>query len=379
MKKTATGLLGHEYKPKARNALSGRFMCPPFTVLNAREGWWQERKRAWLSLGIRSELGRGENLLKFSDTVLAAQNGKLKPQEPVRISKRGEPVHHAAGLGIGIRLQLGHVVQEAGKFRKVGKSAYLLPPDEDDENVLTGTSIFDPVLCEIMYRWFCPDGGSIIDPFSGGSVRGIVAGELGLVYTGVDLSEKQVEANAKQAVDIGTKVAPRWHAGDSRDIIDIIVGNEMAEVPGELERFDMLFTCPPYGSLERYSDDPLDISTLSPDEFTESYFQIINSACMLLKPGSFAAIVVGDYRDDEGYYCNLPAKTIVAFEEAGLRLYNEAILITAIGSLPMRINKQFGGSRKLGKTHQNILVFAKGQPKDFVKKWEGNLLDKDVK
>lgn len=28
--------------------------------MNAREGWWQDRKRAWLALGIQSELGRGE-------------------------------------------------------------------------------------------------------------------------------------------------------------------------------------------------------------------------------------------------------------------------------------------------------------------------------
>lgn len=39
--------------------LSERFMIPPFSVLNAREGWWQDRKRAWLALGIKSELGRG--------------------------------------------------------------------------------------------------------------------------------------------------------------------------------------------------------------------------------------------------------------------------------------------------------------------------------
>lgn len=36
----------------------------------------------------------------------------------------------------------------------------------------TGTSIFDPVICEIAYRWFCPPGGTVLDPFAGGSVRG---------------------------------------------------------------------------------------------------------------------------------------------------------------------------------------------------------------
>ena len=40
--------------------LAERFGIPPFSVLDARKGWWQDRKRAWLDLGIRSELGRGE-------------------------------------------------------------------------------------------------------------------------------------------------------------------------------------------------------------------------------------------------------------------------------------------------------------------------------
>lgn len=40
-------------------SLGNQFGIPPFSVLNAREGWWQDRKRAWLALGIKSELGRG--------------------------------------------------------------------------------------------------------------------------------------------------------------------------------------------------------------------------------------------------------------------------------------------------------------------------------
>lgn len=45
-----------------RGSLADRFMVPPFSVLNAREGWWQARKAAWLALGIQSELGRGEDI-----------------------------------------------------------------------------------------------------------------------------------------------------------------------------------------------------------------------------------------------------------------------------------------------------------------------------
>ena len=62
----------------------------------------------------------------------------------------------------------------------------------------SGTSIFDPVLCELAYRWFCPAGGTVLDPFAGGSVRGVVASKVGLKYIGVELREEQVEANRVQ-------------------------------------------------------------------------------------------------------------------------------------------------------------------------------------
>ncbi len=45
-----------------RRSLAERFGIAPFSVLNAREGAWQERKRQWLALGIKSELGRGGGL-----------------------------------------------------------------------------------------------------------------------------------------------------------------------------------------------------------------------------------------------------------------------------------------------------------------------------
>ena len=40
-------------------SLAERFIIPPFSVFDARQGYWQERKEAWLRLGIQSELGRG--------------------------------------------------------------------------------------------------------------------------------------------------------------------------------------------------------------------------------------------------------------------------------------------------------------------------------
>ena len=60
---------GEATEPKGN--LSDRFMIPPFTVLNAREGWWQNRKKAWLAIGIKSELGRGGGLTMQAEQVTA--------------------------------------------------------------------------------------------------------------------------------------------------------------------------------------------------------------------------------------------------------------------------------------------------------------------
>ncbi len=39
--------------------MSEKFLEAPFSVLSARGGPWQDRKREWIGLGIQSELGRG--------------------------------------------------------------------------------------------------------------------------------------------------------------------------------------------------------------------------------------------------------------------------------------------------------------------------------
>lgn len=90
---------------------------------------------------------------------------------------------------------------------------------------------------------------------------------------------------------------------------------------------------------------------------------LADAAARMLKPNRFAAFVVGDVRDRKGMYRAFPWETVRAFTDAGMRLYNEAVLITAVGSLPLRAGKAFVSSRKLGKTHQNVLIFVKGNPR----------------
>jgi DNA modification methylase len=310
----------------AKKTLSEKFGVPPFTVLNAREGWWQDRKRAWLALGIKSEEGRGDD--SGSDTGGLLMKSWTSHPEFYKQKTLKEK-------------ELGKQIETSDFLQN-----YFIKPVNDSYS--SGTSIFDPVLCELAYRWFSPEGGTILDPFSGGSVRGIVASHCGRQYVGMDLREEQIQANRAQS-NVAQDPQPVWHCGDSRTI-DKVCSDIKA---------DMVFSCPPYADLEVYSEDPNDLSTLSYPEFKAAYFEIIQKACSLLKPNTFACFVVGDVRDKKGNYYNFVGDTVEAFRSAGLHYYNEAILVTAVGSLPIRAGRQFAASRKLGKTHQNVLVFKK--------------------
>ena len=307
---------------QARTTLAERFVVPPFSVLDARQGYWQERKRAWIALGIQSELGRG-------DTPGSIPSGTWIAQDLMK----GE---HIVGRHSGSTPPHGPRVT-----RSVNGSLEYEPS--------RGTSIFDPVLCECVYTWFSPQGGAVLDPFAGGSVRGIVAAMLGRGYVGVDLAERQVAANYAQAADIVLDALVAWHVGDARDVREIAHGD-----------YDLLFTCPPYANLEVYSDDPRDLSTMDYPTFLEAYRHIISESLTMLRDDRFACVVVGEVRDGAGYYRGFVSDTIAAFQDAGATLYNEAILVTAVGSLPIRVGRQFDAGRKLGKTHQNVLVFVKG-------------------
>jgi 1-aminocyclopropane-1-carboxylate deaminase/D-cysteine desulfhydrase-like pyridoxal-dependent ACC family enzyme len=638
--------------------LSEKFIMPPFSVLDARRGFWLERKRRWMALGIRSELGRGGNLLNFSDTVRSVMakkgamfegNQALLYRENIRGNKEPLFIRSSrtvlASQGRKMKGILGtspsgmvpnYYAQKRAKEKELGRrlspaefeTKYLRLPENVSSLSGSGTSVFDPVLCELVYRWFAPSSGSVLDPFAGGSVRGLIAAFLGYRYTGIELRAEQVEANRVQAstvlsrheapheagveggdleptltpiervgemwlkredsfryagvcggktraalalirsreaearrgiVTAGSRSSPqvatvaaighrlgfpvRAHVPSGRlsldlerareegaeivqhragrntlikararedalkhQLLEIPFGMECEEaveltaaqttnLPSEAKRlvvpigsglslagvlrglerdkneisvvgvrvgadpqrildrwapkgwrkrvriisagvpydehveaeiggirldpvyeakcmrflrpgdclwivgirrsaleapralrfhpeprwivgdaydapalvsgpFDLLFSCPPYFNLEHYSDLPGELSAIASYEaFLVRYAEIIARAASLLSPDRFAVFVVSDVRDRaSGFYHNLVADTISAFERAGLRLYNHAILVQPVGSLPIRVIKWFENSRKLGKTHQNVLIFFKGDP-----------------
>lgn len=559
-----TDLFGQPIGPTDKGGpLAQRFILPPFSVLSAREGVWQERKAAWLGLGIRSEEGRGEN------------DGGDAPDKARMLRKQFTD----------------WMADKAGGNRGNDK----------------GTSVFDPVLCELVYRWFCPQGGMVLDPFAGGSVRGVVAAMLGRRYHGIELRPEQVAANRQQAAAIvppamdadaqgvtpiethggylvkrddvyriggaaggkartcwalaqgakglttaGSRHSPQaaivarvarrlgipcavhvptgeetaemrdavgagaqvvqhrpgynsviiararedaaargWLAipfgmdspaaveqtaaqvpdtlppgvkrivvpvgsgmtlagilhgllarGHQVPVLGVVVGADPTSrldasapagwrdmvtlvpsgvpygtppatcrlgdldldpvyeahaaqhlVPGDLlwvvgirpsaapalppacawvagdardhlaaaPDADLVFTCPPYGDLERYSDDPRDLSTYTYPQFRAALRDVLLAAAARLRQDRFLAVVVGEYRDRKtGLYHGWVPDLVADMRAAGLGYYNHAVVVTPVGSLPIRTANQFRASRKMGKTHQDLVVFVKG-------------------
>ncbi|MDR1074022.1 MAG: ParB N-terminal domain-containing protein [Treponema sp.] len=232
-----------------RKSLAERFIIPPFSVFRSSSGYWQERKKAWISLGIQSEKGREDGMLK-NMAALAKKSG-------------------SGGL-----------------------------PSES--------------------------------------------------------VQEQIDANNEQ-IDIVGDRKPAWICADSAAMDGVLPQGFQC---------DLIFSCPPYADLEIYSDNPADLSNMGYSDFRAAYFDIIAKSVSRLRDDSFAVFVVGEVRSKSGggkYYGVVP-DTINAFESAGLRYYNEMILVTQIAAKALTVAEGFVKSRKIGKIHQNVLLFVKGDP-----------------
>lgn len=278
-------------------SLADRFIFPPFSVLDRRQGVWQDRKRQWMSLGFQSEVGRGQNL---------TYNGNGTDDVSQKLAE-----------------------------------------------ISGATSVFDPVLCELAYRWFSLPGDRVLDPFAGGSVRGLVASALARYYDGIELRKEQVDANNAQR-HMGSDIEPNWIHGDSMALEWLVDGD-----------YDLAFTCPPYADLEVYSDDAADLSAMDYPAHLEALGVIMQQVYAQLRPDRFMVWVTSDVRASTGGgdYRGLVADTIKIAQGSGFGLYNDAVVIDPVATLSIRAGRQFDATRKLGRGHQHMLVFVKGDGK----------------
>lgn len=318
-----------ESSKPANGSLTDRFVIPPFSILDTRKGYWQARKKVWREL--IGDMGESRN-----DTLITSPEIKYKDI----YQKTRE---HRESLGLSFKEYLDKYVPDEVKEREAAK-------------VLSqGVSLFDPVLSEIICRWFTPySEAKIFDCFAGDTQKGLVFGQCGFDFTGIELRQEQVAINNR--VIEGRNLSIRYICDDGQNVGRHIEPNSM----------DLLFSCPPYYDLEKYSDLENDASNQGTyEEFLTILTNAFKSALGCLKENRFAVIVVGDVRDKKtGCYYNFVDDVKRIFKENGAALYNELILIETGASTALRAAR-YMESRKVAKMHQNILVFYKGNTKEI--------------
>jgi len=269
--------------------LEDKFVVPPFTILDTRQGYWRERKEVWRQL-IQDFGESRENKLADGETNVMA-------------------------------------------------------------TINNGVSLLDPVMAELVCRWFGMSGGKAFDCFAGDTVFGYVAATLGMSFTGIELREEQASLNNERVQGMSA----RYICDDGQNVAKHIAK----------ESQDLLFSCPPYYDLEVYSDLPNDASNQGTyEEFLQILRNAFTNAIACLKQNRFAVVVVGDIRSKEGFYYDFVGDIKRMFKEAGMPLYNECIIVEPIGTLPQRVAR-YMRNRKVGKCHQNVLVFYKGNPAEI--------------
>lgn len=290
---------------------------PPFSVINSRQPYFRERLNYWQTMGLRSNEGRLEGL--------AYDNRRM------------------------IKYDETHRVND--------KPADII--------TLNGTSMFNPVLCEILYTWFTIPNSKILDPFAGGVVRGAMASILGHSYVGYDISKNQVESNRQLYKELQDRL-------DFEDNTIWVNDNSQHIDMNEIADFDMVLTCPPYYNLERYTNDADDLSNQPTyHQFLTMYKDILVKTSTRLKNDSFFVIVVSDVRDKKTTeYYGFVADTIKILQnDCNMCYYNEIILYNDTGNLAITSGNYLDRARKVGRQHQNILVFYKGDTSHIKEKF----------
>ena len=151
---------------KAIQRLTDKFIVPPFSILDTRQGYWQERKKYWREL-----IGDNGESRELVDTF----NQNYWDNKPYT----------------------GGIIRE------------------------NSVSILDPVLSELVNLWFGLPKSKTFDCFAGDSVFGYVSSYLGNEFTGIELREEQADLNNQRVKGFQSK----YICDDGQNVLNHIEPN----------------------------------------------------------------------------------------------------------------------------------------------------------
>ena len=231
------------------------------------------------------------------------------------------------------KIEDGNVVKETGKSHN------------------GNASVLDPVVCEVILRFFMPTKGvRVYNPFGGGVQMGFVAGSYGYEYLSSEIRQNQCDTNNAICQDFYNT---KWLKSNSSTF-------------RPKQKYDLVFSCPPYYKVEKYIDydgnsPEGEINSLpSYDEFLQTLFSGYKQAINVLNDNCFFVVMVGDSRDKNGAYYGCEAEHELFFKSQGLHIYNRITYLECEFTRLAQAKKTLD-YRKFPKREQKILVFYKGE------------------
>jgi len=206
-------------------------------------------------------------------------------------------------------------------------------------------SEFHAGVAENIIRYWSMPGARVVDPFAGRVTRAVVTTKLGREYYGYEITPNTHRRALAHFDRLG--ISPTLYLGD---------GTKLSKTEDNFS--DLIFTCPPYYSIEKYESVEGQLSdNKSYSDFMNEIDLCVENCFRVAKAGSFCVWVVADFRDN-GNLLNFHGDTIQSFKKAGWS-HHDIIIMENISPFATLTQYQAACKRYVPKTHEYILVFRK--------------------
>lgn len=314
-------------KTKARPTLADQFIAPPLSVLDGRRGYWQDRRKAWRAAGI-------------IDQEAAPQ---VTPHMYI-------PDYYE-------KLEGGMTAEEIeAEFASSGGR----PPEEASRKNLS-----DPVLVELMVRWFSAPGDKVLDCCVGDGIRAAVSGVLGRQYVGIaeehddcDYALDMYERTKRSISDMSPELSQKFgQAVEPKFSTDMIPDGP----------YQLGLICPPMPNMRRRKD-PSRFSEMSYHDWYARLVKVSQAIYERLADHSLCACIITEPRFRDGVQPGALSQYGVDMAAIGFTPINECVVLSPVGSAAIRAKKDFLAGRKLTRTHSHLLVYCKGDWRTAVRR-----------
>jgi DNA modification methylase len=168
------------------------------------DGWWLRSDIIWHKPNPMPESVR-DRPTKAHEYVFLLSKSERYHYDADAIAQPAQTAGQLGGLtphsadGMGVR-RSGNMIPERGR-------AYVRPDTRNRRSVWSITTkpfpeahfaTFPPDLPELCIKAGCPEGGTVLDPFSGAGTTGLVALRLGRSYIGIELNEDYAEMSRRR-------------------------------------------------------------------------------------------------------------------------------------------------------------------------------------